>query len=246
MIKEFFSVADARVAAKRRMPKIMFDYVDGAAGDEYTCLQNTHVLDRLRMQPRVLVNVENRLLGKNFLGRDWHLPFGIAPTGMCDLTWPGADKMLAATAVKYNIPLGLATMASSTIEDTYARAGKQAWFQLYVGQSEDIAFDMVNRAETTGYDTLILTVDVPMVAARPREQRNGFQAPLKIGPRQFFDFATHPHWSIKTLLTGVPKVANNIAGSTGRQFVRNESRGKAKADWHFLDRLRSAGRVIWL
>jgi len=240
MTKNIFSIADVRSLAKRRVPNIMFDYVDGAAGSEYACELNSTVLDRIRLQPRVLVNVENRKLNKTLFEREWALPFGIAPMGMCDLTWPGADKMLAAAAVKYNIPLVLSTMASSTIEDTRDRAGENAWFQLYVGQSEQVGFEMVSRAEACGYDTLILTVDVPMIAPRPREQRNGFQSPLKIGPKLFFDFATHPQWSIRTLLTGVPELANNVGADSSEKFVRNESRGKV--DWNFLDRLRKRWR----
>ena len=226
------------------MPKIMFDYIDGAAGAEYTCEQNNAQLDKIRLLPRVLVNTENRNLGKTLFGRNWSQPFGIAPMGMCNLTWPGADKMLAAAAVKYNIPLGLSTMASSSIEDTFERAGTNAWFQLYVGQSEEVGFEMVDRATKAGYDTLMLTVDVPIVAPRPREQRNGFQVPFKMGLKQFIDFATHPQWSISTLLTGVPAVANNPSESAGAKFVRNESRGKV--DWQFLARLRErwGGKLI--
>ncbi len=244
MNNKIFSIADARIAARRRMPRIMFDYVDGAAGSEYACVQNITRLDQLRLQPRVLVNTENRNLGKTLLDKLWHLPFGIAPMGMCDLTWPGADKCLATAAVKYNIPLALSTMASSSIEDTFQRAGSNAWFQLYVGQSEQVGFDMVDRAAKAGYDTLILTVDVPFVAPRPREQRNGFQVPFRMGPKQFFDFASHPRWSIDTLLTGIPKVANNVKEDTNTKFVRNESRGKV--DWSFLQRLRERwqGKLI--
>jgi isopentenyl diphosphate isomerase/L-lactate dehydrogenase-like FMN-dependent dehydrogenase len=244
MNKKLFSIADARSAAKWRMPKIIFDYVDGAAGSEFSCEQNSSILDRMRLLPRVLINVEGRRLAKSLFGREWDLPFGIAPMGMCDLTWPGADKMLAAAAVKNGIPVCLSTMASSSIESMRQQAGENAWFQLYVGQSEEIGFDMVQRAEAAGYDTLILTVDVPMIAPRPREQRNGFQAPIKIGPKQFLDFATHPQWSIRTLLTGVPALANNQQNAAGEKFVRNESRGKV--DWGFLDRLRQRwkGKLI--
>ncbi len=236
MPDKFFTLDEARVAAKRRQPAIIFDYIDGAAGNEIAAALNRERLERIRLQPRVLLNVENRNIKKTCLGHEWDRPFGIAPMGMCDLAWPGADKMLAAAARRYNIPLGLSTMASSNIEVTRQRAGECAWFQLYVGQSEEIAFDMVRRAGDAGYDTLILTVDVPMVAARPREQRNGFQAPLKIGVKQFLDFATHPRWSVSTLLKGAPTVANNAGGHTSGEFVRNESRGKV--DLQFLDRLR--------
>ena len=244
MANNIYSIADARLMAKRRMPKIIFDYIDGAAGDEYGCRQNSLMLDQIRLLPRVLVNVENRNLSKSLFDHEWDLPFGIAPMGMCDLTWPGADKMFAAAAEKHNIPLVLSTMASSSIEDTRNRAGENAWFQLYVGQSEQAGLELVNRAKSCGYDTLILTVDVPMIAPRPREQRNGFQSPLKIGPRLFIDFATHPQWSIRTILTGVPELANSAGSGSSEKIIRNESRGKV--DWKFLDRLRQLwqGKLI--
>lgn len=241
MNNKIFSVDDARVAAKSRLPKIIFDLIDGAAGSEYASAENIKQLDQIRLQPRVLVNTENRNLKTNLLGKEWHLPFGIAPMGMCDLSWPGADEMLAAAAVKYNMPLGLSTMASSNIEDTFQRAGTNAWFQLYVGQSEDDAFELVKRAETAGYDTLILTADVPIVAPRPREQRNGLQVPLKIGPRQLIDFAMHPQWSMATLLAGIPQMANQAGKG---KISRGQNRGRV--DWTFLQRLRQRwpGKLI--
>jgi L-lactate dehydrogenase (cytochrome) len=134
-------------------------------------------------------------------------------------------------------------MASSNIETTAERAGEHAWFQLYVGQSEEVAYHLVDRAETAGFRNLILTVDLPALGARPREQRNGFGAPFRIGPKQFFDFAIHPQWSLSILKTGVPQLANvNVPG--GKEFKRNESRGKV--DWAFLDRLRErwTGKLI--
>ena len=237
MSKTIFSVDDARALARRRMPRMMFDFVDGAAGLEQAKRLNREALDQIRLQPRVLINVDNRSLEKFFLGHRWGLPFGIAPMGMCDLAWPGADKILAAAAVEHNIPLCLSTMASSSIEDIQHQAGKNAWFQLYVGQSEALAMELVNRAEAVGYPALILTVDVPQVAPRLRDLRNGFGVPFRIGPKQFFDFATHPRWSIQTLLTGVPQFANVPMNIKGQTFKRDEGRGLV--DWDFLDRLRT-------
>jgi len=225
------------------MPRMTFDYIDGSAGDERACALNVEMIEALRILPRVLVNVENRSLQKSLFGETWKLPFGIAPMGMCDLTWPGADAMLARAARQYGMPIVLSTMASSSIEQTAERAGDNAWFQLYVGQSEEVAFHLVERAETAGYRNLILTVDVPEIGSRPREKRNGFQSPVRIGPKQFFDFAFHPQWSLRTLQAGVPKLANvNVAG--GKEFKRNEARGKV--DWAFLDRLRARwpGKLI--
>ena len=235
MGNKIFTFSDARKYARRRMPRMTFDYIDGSAGDERACALNVESLEAIRMLPRVLVNVENRRLEKTLFGETWKLPFGIAPMGMCNLTWPGADAMLARAACEYGMPLGLSTMASSSIEVTAERAGENAWFQLYVGESLEVGFHLVERAEKAGYRNLILTVDVPEIGSRPREKRNGFQSPIRIGPKQFFDFATHPQWSLRTLAGGVPKLANvNVAG--GKEFKRNEARGKV--DWAFLEQLR--------
>jgi L-lactate dehydrogenase (cytochrome) len=235
MSNRIFSVSDARKFARRRLPRMIFDFIDGSAGEERACELNVEMIEALRMLPRVLVNVEDRNHRKALFGQTWNLPFGIAPMGMCNLTWPDADAMLARAATQYGIPLVLSTMASSSIEVTAERAGEHAWFQLYVGDSEEVAYHLIERAETAGYTNLILTVDVPTIGARPREKRNGFQSPFRIGPKQFFDFAMHPQWSLTTLKTGLPKLANvNVAG--GKQFKRNEARGKL--DWDFLARLR--------
>ena len=243
MSNKIFSVADARKFADRRLPRIIFDFVDGGAGNENACRLNVDQLDALRLLPRVMVNTENRSLESSLLGQTWSAPFGIAPMGMCNLVWPGADAMLVRAARHYGIPMVLSTMASSSIESIAEDAGENAWFQLYVGQSEEDAYHLIERAETAGYTHLILTVDVPEIGLRPREQRNGFQSPIRFGPKQFLDIALHPHWSLSTLHAGIPRPANvNVAG--GREFKRNEARGRV--DWAFLERLRQrwTGRLI--
>jgi L-lactate dehydrogenase (cytochrome) len=232
MATDIYCIEDARNAARRRLPRMIFDFIDGAAGTEQAERLNRCALDDIRLLPRVLVNVENRSLRKTFLGRDWGLPFGIAPMGMCNLSWPGADRMLARAATRHNIPLCLSTAASSTIEETHERVGDRAWFQLYVGQSEEIAMELVRRAEAAVYPVLLLTVDVPQVAPRRRDLKNGFKVPLRFGPRQLFDFASHPRWSMQTLWRGVPRFANYPAEG----FVRDTGRGRI--DWDFLYRLR--------
>ncbi len=235
MSNKIFSLSDARKYAKRRMPRMTFDYIDGSAGDERACALNVEMIEAIRMLPRVLLNVENRSLQKQLFDDTWQVPFGIAPMGMCNLTWPGADEMLTRAARQYGMPVALSTMASSSIEVTAERAGHHAWFQLYVGESEEVGMDLVERAEAAGYRNLILTVDVPEIGYRAREKRNGFKSPVRIGPKQFIDFALHPQWSLRSLAAGVPTLANvDLPG--GKGFKRNEARGKV--DWAFLDRLR--------
>ena len=235
MPKQIFTVEDARIKARRRLPKMVFDYIDGAAGRELLAEENITAFHKIKLQPRSLVNVEDRSLDKTFLNKKWGLPFGVAPMGMCDLAWPGADKMLAVAASEFNIPLALSTMGSSTIEQTRERAGENAWFQFYVSGDKDTAMKLVDRAAAAGYTTLIFTVDVPHVAPRVRDLRNGFKAPLKIGPKQFIDFALHPQWSVGSVLSGVPSLANVDTKSDGK-FKRDSGRGAV--DWDFLRHLR--------
>ena len=251
MSNRFRCLEDFRTEARSRLPRLIFDFIEGAAGSEYAASKNIETLDRIRMLPRVLVNVAERSLKKKFLGKEWGLPFGIAPMGMCDLAWAETDKALAKASVQHNIPLCHSIAASSSLEVTLDRAGANAWFQLYVGASLERAWEHVKRAQDAGYEVLILTVDVPQVAQRIRDLRNGFKVPFQIGPRQFLDFAKHPRWVLETLMAGVPKTANfdntNPAapsGTASNGFIREETRGKV--DWKFLQQLRESwmGKLV--
>ena len=167
--------------------------------------------------------------------------------GMCNLAWPNTDKAFAAAAVDHDIPVCLSTFGSSSIEDMGKRAAGNGWFQLYVGPSVADAMDLVQRVEDAGYEYLLLTVDVPVVSVRPRERRQGFEAPFRMRPRQFVDFAAHPQWVFHTLVDGVPKPVNVLSAKTTVNkptFTRNEIRGHI--DWQFLDQLRErwTGKLI--
>jgi isopentenyl diphosphate isomerase/L-lactate dehydrogenase-like FMN-dependent dehydrogenase len=232
---EIHSCDDAREQARKVMPWMVFDYIDGAAGDEYGERTNREVLQRIQLQPRVLNNVENRCLKINLFGHQQGLPFGVSPMGMCNLSMPGADLMLARMAAKYLVPLGVSTAASTSLEALITEADGNAWFQLYFSGDESKSNKLIQRAEVAGYKTLILTVDVPEVGRRPRELKRGFKMPFKMGPRQIIDFALHPQWSISTLLHGRPELAN-FGGDHG-EFNRTASR--AGADWTLLKKIRT-------
>jgi L-lactate dehydrogenase (cytochrome) len=227
---------EARALARHRLPRLVFDYIDGAAGKEHAAARNLEALAARQLMPRVLAPAEQCSLGQTFLGQALGLPFGIAPMGMCNLAWPGADQLLAAEAVRRGMPHGVSTAASSTLEAMAEQAGTLAWFQLYVTGTLEAAWGLVDRAKAAGYQVLILTVDVPRVAPRPRDVRNGFTMPFHIGPRQFMDFALHPHWSLASLFHGMPRPANFDNAPGGKGFDRHASR--AGANWAFLDELR--------
>jgi len=236
------SSADARRIARRRLPWMVFDYIDGAAGREIGAARNRAALDDLELRPRILRDVSARSLAVPLFGDTAKVPFGISPMGMCNLSAPGADMMLARLAAREKVPLGVSTVASTAMEPLIEAAEGNAWFQLYFTGDGDGTFKLVERAKAAGYETIILTVDVPEVGRRPRELRHGFTMPFKIGPRQFVDFALHPRWSLTALVKGKPQMAN--FDMDGYEFDRTESR--AKANWDTLSQLRDmwTGKLV--
>ena len=233
--KSIISFDDAKAKAKKRLPRMIFDFIEGSAGREIASNKNLEIFNDVYLRSKVLAPVDNPKLNSNFLNYSFNLPFGIAPMGMCNLAWPGADRNLAEAAKKFNLPHCVSTAASSSLEDLKIWGDEQTWFQLYVNGTTENAWALVDRAETAGYKTLVLTVDVPVVSRRVRDLRNGFVVPFKIGFKQLIDFALHPHWSLKTIVNGIPEPKNFRVGSQN-SFDRNASR--TGANWEFLHDLR--------
>ena len=239
------SIKDARELSRKRLPKLVFDFIDGASGDEKLAEINSIALDQIRLEPKVLRNVEKRSLKKKVLGYEFNFPFGFAPMGMTNLSWPGADSMLAAESARNNIPTCVSMASTTTLEKMYELSEGHSWMQLYIFQDENFVMELLERAKNTGYEVAILTVDVPVLSRRTRDDKNGFSYPFKIGPKQFFDFATHPTWSLSTLMSGIPKPMNYVTSKSGDGiFKRKESRGST--DWNTLKRVRDKwkGKLI--
>ena len=243
--QKIFSIKDARELSRKRLPKLVFDFIDWASGDEKLAEINSRALDQIRLEPKVLRNVEKRSLKKQVLGYEFDFPFGFAPMGMTNLSWPGADSMLAAESARNNIPTCVSMASTTTLEKMYELSEGHSWMQLYIFQDENFVMELLDRAKNTGYEVAILTVDVPVLSRRTRDDKNGFSYPFKIGPKQFFDFATHPIWSLSTLLSGIPKPMNYVTSKSGDGiFKRKESRGST--DWDTLKRVRDKwkGKLI--
>ena len=188
----------------------------------------------MTLRPRILRDVSVKSLTKTVIGVPAERPFGIAPMGMCNLSRPGADLMLTRLAARYKVPQGVSTVATTPLEEIIEAADGHAWFQIYYSGDGSGTFKLIERARHAGYQTLVLTVDVPEIGRRPRELRHGFKMPFRIGPRQFLDFALHPRWSLSTLFEGKPEMAN--FKMPGYEFDRTESR--ARADWDTLKKIR--------
>ena len=239
------TIDDAIRLSKKRLPKLVFDFIDGASGDDKLAEINSKALDQIRLEPKVFRNVENRKLSKKIFDFHFDYPFGFAPMGMTNLSWPEADKMIAKESAYNNIPTCVSMASSTTLEDMFTFSEGHSWMQIYIFQSEEFIMELLKRAEGIGYEVLILTVDVPILSRRARDDRNGFGYPFKIGPKQFLDFALHPQWSLTTLFKGAPQPMNYVTSKSGDQvFRRKESRGAT--DWNTLKRVRDSwkGKLI--
>ena len=222
-----YSFQDAERQARKVLPQMAFDYIRGDVEGRKNHFQGKTLV------PRVLKGVADRSAAKSILGKTFARPFGIAPMGGANLAWPGTDRMMCQLTKAGNIPIGASTVSTSSLENYWDWSEGQAWFQLYVSGDGQLAKKLCKRAWAVGYRTLVLTVDVPVLGRRVNEKRNGFGLPFNMTPSAFFDFATHPRWSLASLSAGAPTMGNFAEPyhSQGYKWARDESRAHVDMNW---------------
>lgn len=235
-----FNVEGFRDEARRRLPRMVFDYLEGGADDECGLARNRTAFRQWAFQPRRLVNVATRDLSIELLGRPQPLPFLVAPTGLNGVFWPKGDVALARAAKRAGIPFVLSTAANASIEELADQAGGELWFQLYVVHPS-LAEQLVKRALAAGYRTLVLTCDVAVNGKRERDLRSGFGVPFKYSPKVVCDAMRHPRWALSLLANGMPQMANfanQDADNIELQAALLARKMDASFDWEALQRLR--------
>lgn len=241
------SVADVRLLARRRVPRAVFDYTDGAAGaDEASLRRARHAFARVEFQPRVLQDVRLVDTSTSILGEPSALPFMLSPTGFTRMMHAAGEPAVARVAERIGVPYGLSTLGTTSIEDLASSVpGVRRWFQLYLMTDRDYGVELVERANGAGYDTIILTVDTPVAGRRHRDVRNGLTIPPKLTPRTLADMAMHPRWWANLLTTEPLTFATltSTEGTVADLIARVFDPGITLAD---LDWLRSAwpGRLV--
>ena len=208
------SIAELRIMAHRCLPRSVFEFIDGGAEDELTLADNRAAFERVRLVPRVLVDVSAPDLQTEILGEPAAAPFVIAPMGSCALSWPDADFAIAQAANAFGIPYTLSTMATTSLERMADRVQGRLWFQLYVLRDETLTDKLVDRARAADYEALVVTVDLPAGGKRERDLRNGISIPLRMKPRHLREAATRPRWALKMLRGGFPEF-ENVRGLMG-------------------------------
>lgn len=233
-------IDDYRKLAQKRLPRMVFDYLDGGADDELSLRHNRETLDSIRLRPKRLVDVSKRSLETELFGKRLAAPLAIAPTGLNGIFWPNGDLALARAAARFNIPFILSTASNASIEEVANCCDGEKWFQLYVIHRR-LAQQLVERALNAGYTTLVLTTDVAVNGLRERDLRNGFGLPVKYTPRVMLDGCLHPRWSLDLLRHGVPQLANfknADAQDTEVQAALLAREMDASFDWDALKWLR--------
>ncbi len=196
------TVGDLRRIAKRRTPKAAFDYTDGAAEAEISLTRARRAFAEVQFNPSILHDVSRVNTGWEVLGIRVELPFGIAPTGFTRMMHTEGERAGAAAAAAAGIPFALSTMGTASIEDVAAAVpGGRNWFQLYMWKDRDRSMALVDRAAKAGYDTLLVTVDVPVAGARLRDNRNGFTIPPRLTISTVIDALPRPAWWFNFLTT---------------------------------------------
>jgi L-lactate dehydrogenase (cytochrome)/(S)-mandelate dehydrogenase len=207
-IEDCINLDDLRRAAKRRLPKLIYDFIEGGVDDEDGLVRNEDAFRRRALLPRYLVDVTQRDQGTELFGRRYASAFGIGPTGGIGNYRRGGDLMLAAAARDADIPFIMSGAATATMEEVARTAPEHTWFQLYSARDRNVVDDMVRRADELGLSTLVITVDVPVGANRERNRRNGFGRPLRLRLATKLDALRRPAWFADYLRHGIAAMAD--------------------------------------
>ena len=202
------NLEDLRKQAKRRVPKIVYDFIEGGVDSEEGLVTNEDAFRRRALVPRYMVDVTNVDQSTAVFGRTYAAPFGIAPTGGIGNYRMGGDRMLWRAAKAADIPFIMSTQASLSLEEMAGEAPEHGWFQLYSAKDREISYDMIRRCEAAKIPVLVVTVDVPVGSNRERNRRNGFGRPLKLSLGTKLNALTKPLWLREYLSQGLAMQEN--------------------------------------
>lgn len=239
MNSQLLNIDDFRAAARRRLPRGIFEYVDRGAEDEVGLARLRQAFDAMTFNPRILVDVSNRDLATTLLGRRQPLPIAIAPTAAAGLVWHDGEIALARAASAAGIPFCIATGSITAMERIAAASKGPLWFQLYMWHERELSYQLIERAWRNGIETLVLTVDTVVSPKREYNTRNGFEIPIRASIRGAADMFLHPRWVWQVLLRyflgeGIPTYQHYPLGF--------RSRITRKATW---EQVRLADALTW-
>jgi len=224
-MKRTACIMDLKNIARRRVPKMFFDYVDGAAWTESTKILNVQALNDIKFKQRVAIDISNRSAKTNLIGSSFRIPLAMAPIGLTGVIWPNGEIITMKACEEFGIPYCLSTVSITSLESLSKAASEPFWFQLYVIRDRDFVKRLTQRAEAVGVETLVLTLDLPLSGQRNRDIYNGLSSPPKPTIFNLIDILRRPAWSYEMLHF------RNFNFGNLKGHVTNLERGKSLAEW---------------
>jgi L-lactate dehydrogenase (cytochrome) len=198
---QVLTIAELKKQARRRVPKMFFDYADSGAWTEGTYRANEEDFSRIKLRQRVLVDMTDRSLESTMIGQKVAMPVALAPTGLTGMQHADGEILAAQAAEEFGVPFTLSTMSICSIEDVAANTTKPFWFQLYVMRDRDFIRRLIERAKAAGCSALMLTLDLQILGQRHKDLRNGLSTPPKFTPKHVWQVGTRPGWALRMLGT---------------------------------------------
>jgi L-lactate dehydrogenase (cytochrome) len=244
-MQRYLALDDFEPTARRRLPKFLYGFVSGGTETDAAVRDNRRAFEEYGFVPRVLNDVSGREQSTTLFGKTYASPFGIPPMGNAAMIAYRGDLVLTRAAAAANVPMILSASSLIKLEDV-RRENPNAWYQAYLAGDATRIEPLVDRVAEAGYDTFVVTADVPVSANRENNIRNGFLVPLAVTPKIGWDIATHPHWLLgtwgRTLMNhGMPHFENMDAGRGPPVLARNLMRNIGKRDqlaWKHVELIR--------
>jgi len=208
------TVEDLRVLAKKRVPRMFYDYADAGSWTESTYRANEADFNRIKFRQRVAVNLVGRTTASTMVGENVSMPVALAPTGLTGMQHADGEILAARAAEKFGVPFTLSTMSICSIEDVAAHTTKPFWFQLYVMKDRDFIMRLIDRAKAAKCSALVLTLDLQVLGQRHKDLRNGMTAPPKLTLPNILNLATKPRWVYNILRTPRRGFGNIVGHAT--------------------------------
>jgi L-lactate dehydrogenase (cytochrome) len=236
------NIEDLRVLAKKRVPRMFYDYADSGSWTESTYRANESDFQKIKLRQRVAVNMEGRTTRSQMIGRDVAMPVAIAPTGLTGMQHADGEILAARAAEKFGIPFTLSTMSICSIEDVAARTTAPFWFQLYVMKDRAFIERLIDRAKAANCGALVLTLDLQIIGQRHKDLKNGLSAPPKLTLANILNLMTKPRWGLGMLGTPRRQFGNIVGHVSGVENMGSLSEWTAKQ----FDPALNWGDVEWI
>ncbi len=214
-MKPILEIADLKALARRRVPKLFFDYADSGAWTESTYRANEDDFAKVKLRQKVMVDMSGRSLTTNMAGHAVSMPLALAPTGLCGMQHADGEILAAQAAEAAGVPFTLSTMSICSIEDVAAATTKPFWFQLYVMRDRGFVGELIDRAKAAGCGALVLTLDLQILGQRHKDLRNALSAPPRLTPKHLWQMARRPRWCLGMLGTRRRQFGNVVGHVKG-------------------------------